>query len=121
MTATLPATALALMAAVLVPGRARRTTGAVVCALGYAAALGLAIALYVRSPHAHGVVADSLQRDRFGLFAQMIVAASGLLAVVISFRERMRVYHVAYYYVLLGSAGAAMTFFLAFYYHPTLF
>jgi NADH-quinone oxidoreductase subunit N len=113
MNALLLATALALMAAVLVPGRARRTTGAVVCALGYAAALGLAIALYVRSPHAHGVVADSLQRDRFGQFAQMIVAASGLLAVGISFRERMRDDHVAEYYALLASAGAGMTFFVA--------
>jgi NADH-quinone oxidoreductase subunit N len=112
MTALFAAGALALMAAVLVPRRARRTTGAVVCALGYAVAFGFAIALYARSPHAHGVIADSLRRDRFGQFAQMILAASGVLAVGVSFRERMRDDHVAEYYALLAFAGGGMLFFV---------
>src|SRR5947208_755652 len=112
MTALFAAGALALMAAVLVPRRARRTTGAVVCALGYAVAFGFAIALYARSPHAQGVIADSLRRDRFGQFAQMILAASGLLAVGVSFRERMRDDHVAEYYALLAFAGGGMLFFV---------
>jgi NADH-quinone oxidoreductase subunit N len=113
MNALLAALALALMAAVLVPHRARRTTAAVVCALGYAVALGFAIALYVRSAHAGGVIADSLRRDRFTALAQMIVAGSGFLAVGVSFRERMRDDHVAEYYALLASAGAGMAMFVA--------
>ena len=52
------------------------------CGLGYAAAFGLAIALYVRvRPRPHGVVADALSRDRLAALASIIVAGSGLLAV----------------------------------------
>jgi NADH-quinone oxidoreductase subunit N len=111
--ALLAAAALALMAAVLVPRNARRTTGAALCALGYAVALGFAIAVYIRSPHGHGVVADALRRDRFAELAQMIVAGAGLLATGISFRERMRDDHVAEYYALLAAAGSGMAFFVA--------
>jgi NADH-quinone oxidoreductase subunit N len=111
--ALLAATALALMAAVLVPRGVRRTTGAALCALGYTVAFGFAIALYVRSPHSAGVVADALRRDRFSALAQMIVAGSGLLATGISFRERMRDDHIAEYYALLAAAGSGMAFFVA--------
>jgi NADH-quinone oxidoreductase subunit N len=110
--ALLAALALALLSAVLVPRHARRTTAATFCALGYAAAFGLAVALYVRSAHASGVVADALRRDRYAELALMIVAGSGLLATAISFRERMRDDHVAEYYALLAAAGAGMAFFV---------
>jgi NADH-quinone oxidoreductase subunit N len=113
MNALLAAMAVALLSAVLVPHRVRRTTGAVVCAIGYATALGFAIALYARSGHPSGVIADSLRRDRFAELAQMIVAGSGLLAIGVSFRERMRDDHVAEYYALLASAGAGMALFVA--------
>src|ERR1051326_3962270 len=86
----LAAAAIALLAAVLIPRRTRRTTGAAVCALGYVTALGFAIALYVRSPHSHGVVANALMRDRFTALAQIFVAGAGFLATGVSFRERMR-------------------------------
>jgi NADH-quinone oxidoreductase subunit N len=111
--ALLAAAAIALLSAVLVPRRARRTTGAVVCALGYATAFGFAIALYVRSGHGHGVVAAAIRRDRFAELAQMIVAGGGLIATGISFRERMRDDHVAEYYALLAAAGSGMAFFVA--------
>jgi NADH-quinone oxidoreductase subunit N len=111
--ALLAAAAIALLAAVLVPRRARRTTGAAVCALGYAVAFGFAIALYIRSGHGHGVVADAVRRDRFAELAQMILAGAGLLATGISFRERMRDDHVAEYYALLAAAGSGMAFFVA--------
>ncbi|TML18604.1 MAG: NADH-quinone oxidoreductase subunit N [Actinobacteria bacterium] len=111
--ALLAAAAIALLAAVLVPRRARRTTAATVCALGYAVAFGFAIALYVRSAHGHGVVADAIRRDRFAELAQMIVAGAGVLATGISFRERMRDNHVAEYYALLAAAGSGMAFFVA--------
>jgi NADH-quinone oxidoreductase subunit N len=111
--ALLAAAMIALLAAVLVRPRARRTFTAVVCALGYAAAFGFAIALYVRTGHGHGVIADSMQRDRFAQYAQMIVAATGVLAVGVSVRERMTDEHVAEYYALLAAAGSGMCFFVA--------
>src|SRR5262249_46073866 len=111
--ALLAATAIALLAAVLVPRNARRTSGAVVCALGYATAFGFAIALYVRSAHGTGVVRDALTRDRYTALAQIFVAGAGLLATRVSFRERMRDDHIAEYYALLAAAGSGMAFFVA--------
>jgi NADH-quinone oxidoreductase subunit N len=111
--ALLAAAAIALLAAVLVPRRARRLTGALVCALGYAIAFGFAIALYVRSAHGTGVVANALTRDRYTALAQIFVAGAGMLATGVSFRERMRDDHVAEYYALLAAAGSGMAFFVA--------
>src|SRR6266540_4200384 len=111
--ALLLASALALLCAVLVPGRSRKQAAAAFCALGYAVALGFAIALYVRSGHGHGVVADAIRRDRLAELAGMIVAGTGLLAVGISYRERSRDEHVGEYYALLAAAGSGMAFFVA--------
>ena len=111
--ALLLASALALLCAVLVPSRSRKTAAALLCALGYAVALGFAIALYVRSGHGHGVVADAIRRDRLAELAGMIVAGTGLLAVGISYRERSRDEHVGEYYALLAAAGSGMAFFVA--------
>jgi len=111
--ALLLASALALLCAVLVPSRSRKTAAALLCALGYAVALGFAIALYVRSGHGQGVVADAIRRDRLAELAGMIVAGTGLLAVGISYRERSRDEHVGEYYALLAAAGSGMAFFVA--------
>jgi NADH-quinone oxidoreductase subunit N len=110
--ALLAATALALLAAVLVPQRARKPVAATLCALGYAVAFGFAIALYVRSAHGHGVVADAFRRDRLAALAGMMVTGSGLLATAISYRERWREDHVGEYYALLAAAGSGMLFFV---------
>jgi NADH-quinone oxidoreductase subunit N len=109
----LAASALALLCAVLVPRSARKQAAATFCALGYAVALGFAVALYVRSAHGHGVVADAIRRDRLAELAGMIVAGTGLLATAISYRERAREDHAGEYYALLAAAGAGMTFFVA--------
>ena len=111
--ALLLASALALLCAVLVPGRSRKQAAAAFCALGYAVAFAFAVALYVRSAHGHGVVAEAIRRDRLAELAGMIVAGSGLLAVAISYRERSRDEHVGEYYALLAAAGAGMAFFVA--------
>jgi NADH-quinone oxidoreductase subunit N len=110
--ALLLATALALLCAVLVPRAWRKPTAAVLCGLGYAVAFGLAIALYVRSAQAHGVVVDALRRDRLAELATIIVAGSGLLATAISYKEREHRGHVGEYYALLAAAGAGMVFFV---------
>jgi NADH-quinone oxidoreductase subunit N len=111
--ALLLTSALALLCAVLVPRRSRKTAVALLCALGYAVAFGFATALYVRSGHGHGVVADAIRRDRLAELAGMIVAGTGLLAVAISYRERSRDEHVGEYYALLAAAGSGMAFFVA--------
>jgi NADH-quinone oxidoreductase subunit N len=110
--ALLLAAALALLCAVLVPRPWRKQVAAALCALGYAAAFGLAIALFVRSAQAHGVVADALRRDRLAEVATIIVAGSGLLATAISYRERWREDHAGEYYALLAAAGGGMVFFV---------
>ena len=108
--ALLVATALALLCAVLVPRSRRRPVAAALCGLGYAAAFGFAVALYVRTPDGHGVVAGALQRDRLAALATMIVAGSGLRATAISYSGRSREEHVGEYYALLAAAGAGMCF-----------
>ena len=65
----LAASALALLCAVLAPRSSRKVVTATLCALGYATALGFAIALYVKSPHGHGVVVDAFRRDRLTALA----------------------------------------------------
>jgi NADH-quinone oxidoreductase subunit N len=101
---------LALMGAVLLPRASRRDFGALMAALGFAGAFVYAVVIYVHSPDAHGVIADAIRRDRFGALAQVIVAGSGLLAVGVSYAERLRDEHVAEYYSLLAAAGAGMCF-----------
>jgi len=86
--ALLLVTGIALLCAVLVPRAWRKPVVAASCAAGYAIAFGFAVALYVRSAHGHGIVADAIRRDRLAELATMIVAGSGLLAVCISYRER---------------------------------
>jgi NADH-quinone oxidoreductase subunit N len=108
----LVATGIALLCAVLVPRRRRKAIAGVVCALGYAAAFGFAIALYVRSPHAQGVVANAFDRDRLTALATMIVTATGLLTAAVAYRERAREDHSAEYYALLAAAGSGMCFFV---------
>jgi len=107
------ASALALLCAVLVPRSSRRPVAAALCAVGYAVAFGFAVALYVRSAHGHGVIADAIRRDRLAELAGMVIAGSGLLAVGISYRERSREEHTGEFYALLAAAGAGMAFFVA--------
>src|SRR2546423_15255679 len=100
----LGASAFALMGAVLLPRPNRRDFGALAAALGFAGALVYAVVIYLHTPHGHGVIADTVRLDRFGALAQAIIAASGLLAVGISYAQRMREDHVAEYYSLLAAA-----------------
>jgi NADH-quinone oxidoreductase subunit N len=109
----LVATGVALLCAVLVPRRWRKGTAGIVCALGYAAAFGFAVALYVRSADAHTVVANAFDRDRLAALATMIIAGTGLLTAAVAYRERAREDHAAEYYALLAAAGSGMAFFVA--------
>jgi NADH-quinone oxidoreductase subunit N len=106
--ALLGAGAVDLLAAVFL--RRRRRFAAVVCALGFAGAIVAAALLFAHSADGHGVIADAIQRDRFGAFAQMIIAGAGVLAIGVSYSEPMSDDHVAEYYALLAWAGAGMAF-----------
>src|SRR5947208_6495234 len=110
--ALLGVASLALMAAVLLPARARKPFAAVVTALGYAGAGIAAGFLYDRSAHGGPTIADAVFRDRWGALAQIILAGIGVVAVGISYGQRSRSEHVAEYYALLAAAGGGMMFFV---------
>ncbi|HZU20209.1 MAG TPA: NADH-quinone oxidoreductase subunit N [Gaiellaceae bacterium] len=108
----LGAAGLLLMVAVLVPRGARKPVGASLAFAGFVASGIWAAFLDDRSPHAAALVHDAMWRDRWGALAQVILAGSGAVAVLVSYRERMRDEHVAEYYALLSAAGAGMAFFV---------
>jgi NADH-quinone oxidoreductase subunit N len=110
--ALLAAASLALLGAVFIPVVARKIFAAVVAAAGFVAAGVWAGLLFSETPEATLAVADAITRDRFGAFAQIIIAGAGLVAVGISFGQRTRAEHVGEYYALLAAAGAGMVFLL---------
>ena len=108
--ALLAASALALLGAVLVPIAARKVYSAAVAALGFIAAGVWAGLLYSETPRATLEIGDTITRDRFAAFAQIVVAGAGLVAVGISYGQRTRADHVGEYYALLASAAGGMAF-----------
>jgi NADH-quinone oxidoreductase subunit N len=108
--ALLAASALALLGAVLVPVAARKVYSAVVAALGFIAAGVWAGLLYSETPRATLEIGETITRDRFAAFAQIIVAGAGLVAVGISYGQRTRADHVGEYYALLAAAAGGMAF-----------
>jgi NADH-quinone oxidoreductase subunit N len=109
--ALLAATIASLMAAVLVPERWRKNVSWFFCLAGYASAFTAAAVLFERSPHAHGVIANALFRDRYGALAAMIVSGVGLLTTLVYYGERSTVDRVGERFALLASAGGGMIFF----------
>jgi NADH-quinone oxidoreductase subunit N len=106
----LGAAAICLLSAVLTPRWLLRPFAAFTCALGFVGGIVAASLVYWKSPDAHLIVADAVSRDRFAAVAQLIVMASGLLAVGVSYSARMREDHIGEYYALLATAGAGMAF-----------
>jgi NADH-quinone oxidoreductase subunit N len=110
--ALLAAAGLLLLVAVFVPRRARNAVAATTGFAGFVAAFVFATVLGAKSPHLVALIHDSMFRDRWSAFGQVLVAGSGAVAVLISYRERWGDEHVAEYYALLTAAGAGMAFFL---------
>ena len=108
--ALLAASGLALLGAVFVPVAARKLFAAFVAAAGFVAAGVFAGWVYAETPEATLKIADTITRDRFGAFAQIIIAGAGLLAVGIAFGQRTRADHVGEYYALLAASGGGMLF-----------
>ena len=109
--ALLAASGVCLLAAVLTPRLIRRTVTAVVAGAGFVTAGVLAALVFEQSPEAQTQIAESMTRDRLGALAQILVAAAGALAVLVSWSSR-RGPHVGEYYALLTAAGGGMLFFV---------
>ncbi len=95
------------------PEGAKRPVAALSAALAMAAALGISIALFVDDAVPSGLVADAIIRDRLSEFALILVSASGILAVGVSYRERLDASRAGEYYALLSTAVAGMGFMAA--------
>ena len=106
----LGAAAICLLSAVLTPRWLLRPFAAFICALGFVGGIVMASLVYWKTPDAHLIVADAVSRDRFAAVAQLIVMASGLLTVGVSYSARMREDHIGEYYALLATAVGGMAF-----------
>ena len=91
----------------------RRDFGAFIAAACLIAAGVVAVVLVTRDETSAGIVVGALRRDRLAEIAQVLVCASGLLAVGVSFREREDPDRIGEYYALLLTAVAGMAFFAA--------
>jgi NADH-quinone oxidoreductase subunit N len=108
----LGAAALLLMVAVFIPRRTRTGIAATVAFGGFVGAFAFATVVAAKTPNGSPIIADSIFRDRYSAFAQILLAGCGAIAVLISFRERWGDEHVAEYYALLTACGAGMAFFV---------
>jgi NADH-quinone oxidoreductase subunit N len=109
--AVLAASAVCLLAAVLVSRRFERVVTAVVCGAGFVTAGVLAAIAFDRSPETQTLIAESMVRDQLAFFTQIVLAGAGALAVLVAWGDRRRT-HVGEYYALLAAAGSGMLFFV---------
>jgi NADH-quinone oxidoreductase subunit N len=101
-----------MLIAVFWPRSSRRAASTIICGVGFVTAFVFAILVADKTPHGGPIIADSVFRDRWAATAQIIVAACGLVAVLVAYSEPMREENIAEYYVLLAAAGAGMAFFV---------
>jgi NADH-quinone oxidoreductase subunit N len=105
----LGATAVCMLAAVLLSRRASRLVSGWVTAGAFVGAFVAAALLFDRSPQPESVIAGSMTRDRLGALAAIIIAAAGLVSVGVAWRMRLRA-HTAEFYGLLAAAAGGMVF-----------
>jgi len=117
----LGAAAVCLMLAVLVPPALRRPLAAFFAFAGFVTGGVFAGVLYGRSAHAALEIGNAIARDRLGALAAIIVAGTGVLAVLVAYSERLTDDTVAEFYALLATAGAGMVFLLQAHNLMTLF
>ena len=109
----LGAAGICLMAAIVGPRALRTPAAAAIAALGFVGAFISAILIYEATPGGgEGAIVNAIERDRYGAFAQFVVAGIGLLAVAVSHGDRRERQHGPEYYALLATAGAGMCFFV---------
>ena len=105
----LGASAVCLLAAVLVPAAWRASVGAVVSGGAFVGAAVAACLLFDSSGAPSSVTEGALARDRLGALAAIVLGVIGVLAVAVSWRRGVRG-HVAEYYGLLAATAAGMIF-----------
>jgi NADH-quinone oxidoreductase subunit N len=109
--ALLAASGIALLGAVLVPAWLRHAFAATITAAGFVTAGVFAAVVDHRTPNALTLISDSMSRDRWAALAQIMIAAVGVIAVLIAWGEKRRD-HVGEFYALLAAAAAGMMFFV---------
>jgi NADH-quinone oxidoreductase subunit N len=105
----LAASALCLLAAVLLPESWKRGFSAVVTGAAFTGAAVTLAFLFDDSAKPAGIVAGAAVRDRLGSLAGLIICAIGLLAAAVAWRHGRR-RHSAEYYALLTATAAGMVF-----------
>ena len=110
--ALLSASGLALLATVVVPGWMRKAVTAAVVLAGFVTAAVLAGFVFDESATPEVLLSGSMARDQLAAFAQVILAVTGAVVVLVSWTERRRDNH-GEYYSLLAAAGAGMVFFVS--------
>ncbi|HLB03699.1 MAG TPA: NADH-quinone oxidoreductase subunit N [Gaiellaceae bacterium] len=108
--ALLGASGIALLAAVIVPPWMRRGVGAGVALLGFVLAAVFAGIVFEDSPTPEPLLSESMIRDQLAAFAQVLLAVTGAVVVLLSWAQRKR--DAGEYYALLTAAGAGMVFFV---------
>ena len=108
----LGAAGLLLMVAVFVPRRVKSPVAALVGFAGFVTAFVFAVVVDAKTSHGTTLIHDSMFRDRWSALAQVLIAGSGAVAVLLSVGERWSEEHLAEYYALLTAVGAGMTFFV---------
>jgi NADH-quinone oxidoreductase subunit N len=109
--APLAASGIALLAAVIGPAWARKGVAAGIVLTGFVVGAVLAGVVFAETPTPEVQLAESMVRDRLAAFAQVVLAVTGAVVVLVSWSERRRDNH-GEYYALLAAAGAGMIFFV---------
>jgi len=102
-----------MLTSVFVPRSGRNTAGAIVAVLSLLGAGAAAVVLYTTDATGEGVIANSLRSDRLSDLTTVILAAAGLLAVLVVFREPNSDERRGETYALLLSAVGGMAFLVA--------
>ncbi|HEU0247110.1 MAG TPA: NADH-quinone oxidoreductase subunit N [Gaiellaceae bacterium] len=110
--ALLSASGLALLAAVVVPEWMRKAVAAAVALAGFVTAAVLAGVVFDESATPEVLLSGSMARDQLAALAEVILAVTGAVVVLVSWAERRRDNH-GEYYALLAAAGAGMVFFVS--------
>ena len=110
--ALLVASGVALLAAVIVPTWMRKSVAAGTAFTGFVVAAVLAGAVFDETPTPEVLLDGSMVRDQLAALAQVILAVTGAVVVLVSWAERRRDNH-GEYYALLAAAGAGMAFFVS--------
>ena len=110
--ALLGASGVALLAAVMVPAWMRKGAAAAIALAGFVVAAVLAGFVFDETPTPEVLLEGSMARDQLAALAQVILAITGAVVVLVSWAERRRDNH-GEYYALLAAAGAGMVFFVS--------